>query len=177
MNWHKQWIAGDSYIRISNDVKNTWNTLSIAAFVDPLWARDIHGGIYNLNDFDVHIMNSLEVEDSLINTNNFYFLNGDSLKITWLNARDGGTGDILQNIDGVAYWMPITSVFDSAGFYDAQNVNTSGIGVWNNTSENVFYFRGIDVDSSFMAISLNDVNHTVVLAFDHEAECNGRYRA
>ena len=132
---------------------------------DPLWARDSIGGIYNFaNNYDVHVMNDLNVEDS-INTNNFYFLDGDSLKITWLNARDGSTGDILQNINGVAYWMPITSVFDSAGFYDAQNNNIGGVGVWDVTSENVFYFRGIDGSDCITAI-LDDATNRIVIAFD-----------
>lgn len=172
-SWHKPWVEGDTYIRISNDVKNTWKVLSIMALLDTtggggecLWARDANGGIYNYrNDYDVHVMNSLEVEDS-INTNNFYFLDGDSLKITWLNATDGTTGDILQNINGVAYWIPITSVFDSAGFYDAQNANIGGVGVWNNTSENVFYFRGIDGDDACITALLDAATNRIVVAFD-----------
>lgn len=165
INWHKPWVAGDIYIRISNDVKNTWKVLNILSLSDPLWARDSIGGIYNFaNDYDVHVMNDLNVEDS-INTNNFYFLDGDSLKITWLNATDGSTGDILQNINGVAYWMPITSVFDSAGFYDAQNNNIGGVGVWDVTSENVFYFRGIDGSDCITAI-LDDATNRIVIAFD-----------
>jgi len=165
INWHKLWVTGDNYIRVSNNVKYNWKVLKILDLLDPLWKRDTHGGIYNTNVYDVHVMNSLEVEDS-INTNNFYFLDGDSLRITKLNATDGVSGDILQNINGKAYWIPITQVFDSAGFYDAQNGNHEGIGVWNNTTDNVFYFRGIDVDSAFMAISLNNTDHTIVLAFD-----------
>lgn len=165
INWHKPWVTGDIYIRISNDVKNTWKVLNILSLSDPLWARDSIGGIYNFaNDYDVHVMNDLNVEDS-INTNNFYFLDGDSLKITWLNATDGSTGDILQNINGVAYWMPITSVFDSAGFYDAQNNNIGGVGVWDVTSENVFYFRGIDGSDCITAI-LDDATNRIVIAFD-----------
>lgn len=164
INWHKPWVTGDIYIRISNDVKNTWKVLNIIDLIDPLWARD-GDNIYNLNDGTVNVVNSLHVSDS-IDTDNFYFLNGDSLRITWLNATDGSTGDILQNIGGVAYWIPLTSVFDSAGFYDVQNINSEGIGVWNNTNENIFYFRGVDVDSSFLAIDLNDENHTIVIAFD-----------
>ena len=107
INWHKPWAPGDIYIRISNDVKNTWKVLNIIDLIDPLWAHE-GDNIYNLNEGTVNVLNSLHVSDS-IDTDNFYFLNGDSLRITWLNATDGSTGDILQNIGGVAYWIPLTS--------------------------------------------------------------------
>ena len=164
INWHKPWVTGDIYIRISNDVKNTWKVLNIIDIIDPLWARDSVGGIYNLNLGDVHIMNSLEVEDS-INTNNFYFLDGDSLRITSLNARDGTSNQILTNINGVAYWMN-PAYPDSLGLYFAQNVNIGGHGVFEEQNASYFLFRGVDVDSSFLAISLDDPTNRIVIAFD-----------
>lgn len=163
-SWHKPWVEGDTYIRISNDVKNTWKVLNIIDIVDPLWARDSVGGIYNLNPGDVHIMNSLEVEDS-INTNNFYFLDGDSLRITSLNARDGTSNQILTNINGVAYWMN-PAFPDSLGLYFAQNVNIGGHGVFEEQNASYFLFRGVDVDSSFLAISLDNPTNRIVIAFD-----------
>lgn len=166
VTWSKNPSATDKWMRVSSDGKLTWKVLNLEG-LEKYWLND---GVYIYNNEDygtkVHINTALVDSFDLnvggdINTYGYIFIDKDSLNHT--NIYNGGAvaGMYLVASGDTAVWQNLPSGFGEANL--ARNVNSRGVGVFEQKTDTILDFRGIASLTDMLTVNLASDDSTIDL--------------
>lgn len=157
ITFHRHYVLGDRYLRISNDVQNTW---VIVDLYDRYWVLGNDSAIYVNTDYANRILVDTTAAPSnftIFTTGDmgadYYFLGEDSLTLT--NIYNGGTTDgyILVASGDTAIFVPAPSGVGETNIM--ANVGTRGVGVYDNKNDTLFEMRNVASLTSMLTVTLN----------------------
>jgi hypothetical protein len=166
VTWSKNPSATDKWMRVSSDAKFTWKVLDLEG-LERYWLND---GVYIYNNEDygtkVHINTALVDSFDLnvggdINTYGYIFIDKDSLSHT--NIYNGGAvaGMYLVASGDTAVWQDLPSGFGETNL--ARNVNSRGVGVFEQKTDTILDFRGIASLTDLLTVNLASGDSTIDL--------------
>lgn len=169
VTWSKNPSATDRWMRVSSDAKFTWKVLDLEG-LERYWLND---GVYIYNNEDygtkVHINTALVDSFDLnvggdINTYGYIFIDKDSLSHT--NIYNGGAvaGMYLVASGDTAVWQDLPSGFGETNL--ARNVNSRGVGVFEQKTDTILDFRGIASLTDLLTVNLASEDSTIDLDLD-----------
>jgi len=144
------------YMRISVDVKNTWNQIDMDAF-NVYW--EIVGD--SLKPVGAYLLVGDSIYGGVVNSD-LYKLSGDTLSLD--NLYTGGNsvnGYVLTYNGDNAYWTALPSF---AGNAHGRNVGVDGYGVYHDTIGSELQFRNVASGDDFIDVSL--VDSTIYFSWD-----------
>ena len=156
LTWRKTHVITDRYLRISNDVKETFAIIDLMGLY-PYWLQD-GNTIYNNPAYSNSVLVDVLTSGNIIA--DYYFLGADSLSLLNINSGTGTDGYVLVKVGNNAEWQPVAS----GGGNIARNVGTLGYGVLNDTIGGDFKFRNVASIDTFINVTLQD--SSIIVGFD-----------
>jgi len=152
VTFSKDYTVNDTWMRVSNYAKTSWDTIRIQPL---LW--ELSGD--SLKPAGDYLIAGDSIFGGEINTN-LFLLNGDSLTYENLPTGGGIIGYVATNNgDGTASWQPIPSGNGAYG----RNVGLSGIGVYSDTIGSELQFKNIAVGDN---LSISESDSVITIDYD-----------
>jgi len=160
VTWRKNFVSGDSLLRISNNVKNDWVVLDYKNGVTPYWILDGLGNLYTNGEL---VTNNVGIDttgndfkldvNGDINMWGYPFISGDSLALDNIyNGASGQDGYVLTYSGDTAIWMPLGSGYGETNIM--QNVGARGVGVYDAKVDTMFNMRNIASLTNLLTVTL-----------------------
>jgi hypothetical protein len=163
--WRDEYVLGDRYLRISNDVENTWVEIDL---YDRYWVLGTDSAIYVNTDY----ANKILIDTTTAPSNfkvfttgdvgaDYYFLGTDSL--THTNMYNGGAVDgyTLVASGDTAIWQPAASGVGETNIM--QNAGTRGVGVYDNKADTLFNMRNLASLTELLTVTLDAADSVIDL--------------
>jgi len=164
ITWRKNYVNGDRYVKLSNDVKNSYGTIDL---LEKYWVNS-GATIYNNQSYATKVFidtmgvttdSKLWVNGNLSATD--YYYGNTRMSLTNIYSGTGTDGYVLTKNGDVAQWLPSAG---GGGGSTARNVGMGGYGVFEDSLLSELQFRNIASNDTFIDVSLEFA--TIKLGWD-----------